>query len=363
VNFESGNDSATCGDSPETACKLFNSDDGALAKVEAQRSIIVMAPLVHEETAAIDGGSVGTSLTIIAEGATLQAEEGADQMALFVTDEARVTLIGGTLRGGEGERNGAGVFVQQNSGVSLERVRVTDNESDGVVVLQGCSLRMSNSVVENNSLGGIWAGRADINVSDSQIRSNALRGVFARSSRTTIRRSLITENRTGGIIATEADIQIENNFIVNNGASPIDTVTPAGGIRIVTNGASTRVLDIRHNTIVNNQAPDSVDAPGILCSTSGQTVTNSNIVYGNTSTLAKPQIAGNCSVDYSNVEGSVVGTGNISTPPTFVSGTDYHLAPGSADINQADPDSPTSTDIDEEPRPSDGRADIGADEV
>ncbi|MHC4501162.1 MAG: choice-of-anchor Q domain-containing protein, partial [Planctomycetota bacterium] len=98
---------------------------------------------------------------------------------------------------------------------------------------------------------------------------------------------------------------------------------------------------------------------------SGSTVTNC-ILWGD-SAYEAPEIYGDCSASYCDVEGSYPGTGNIAADPCFVdpAGGDYHLSAGSPCIESGDPAysaAPGETDIDGEPRLMGTGVDMGADE-
>jgi hypothetical protein len=100
---------------------------------------------------------------------------------------------------------------------------------------------------------------------------------------------------------------------------------------------------------------------GGLYSSSGTTAV-SGILWANTADSG-PQIYGNGSVSYSDVQGGYSGQGNINADPLFADASDYRLQVGSPCINAGDPNytgQPDETDLDGSPRVAMGRVDMGA---
>jgi hypothetical protein len=121
----------------------------------------------------------------------------------------------------------------------------------------------------------------------------------------------------GGIaIGKCTGMSITNNIIYNNYA------TYGAGIRLKDNNAQ-----IINNTIVNNKATTS--AGGIRTYNSNPVVLNT-ILWGNEAPVS-PQISGNETVLYSDIQGGYEGKGNRNDEPVFVdiANGDFNLIEGS----------------------------------
>jgi hypothetical protein len=100
---------------------------------------------------------------------------------------------------------------------------------------------------------------------------------------------------------------------------------------------------------------------------SNSSTTVSNCILWADSAPDSPEIYGDCTVSYSDVEGGFAGTGNIDADPCFADavGGDFHLLEGSPCIDTGDPaysPAPGETDIDSELRLTGPTVDMGADE-
>jgi len=187
--------------------------------------------------------------------------------------------------------------------------------------------------------------------------SNGQYGLDAMNCVVDLERSLVTRNQGGGVALFACDFTLANNFIVNNGLA---TAT-FGGVNILRDppsGAGAGLLAF--NTIARNSEP------AVKCSDQVTTLTFADdIVFGNGTTQVVNSGA-KCMWKYSDIAPMPVGgTGNIGTDPMFVNpeADDYHLAAGSPCVNTADPAATVDIDFDGDPRPAQGRADMGADEV
>jgi L-ascorbate metabolism protein UlaG (beta-lactamase superfamily)/uncharacterized protein (DUF362 family) len=182
--------------------------------------------------------------------------------------------------------------------------------------------------------------------------TGAARGIYCDDSAPTILNCRITGNDEAGVkMGDGCDPTIANCIIAGNGGPGIDMLAPRGGRFILYNTAT-----IAHCTIVDNAAEGVAGDDPIIVN---------SILYGNGSGELAQVDARLPVVNYCNVQGGYVGTGNIDVDPGFVSPDDYHLLPTSACIDAGDPDfvlGVVATDIDGTPRVAGGRADIGCDE-
>jgi len=190
-----------------------------------------------------------------------------------------------------------------------------------VVFNTGTTIIDRNTIFNNMGNGGSGAPGGGIalrsNVSNTLITNNIISGNSARLG--------------GGIYSRSSNAQIINNTIVNN------TATTGGGIR------STGTYPVVLNTIA----------------------------WGNQAGL-DPQISGSVDIQYSDVEGGVLGIGNINSDPLFADTLLYNLSDSSlcigAGIDSIDKGGtwyyapPFDFDGDPRPNPVDMYVDIGAHE-
>jgi hypothetical protein len=170
-----------------------------------------------------------------------------------------------------------------------------------------------------------------------------------------------TAGNGGGIACYNSSPTIIGNLIIGNYADEIG----GGAIYIV--GSSSNPI-IKSNTICLNDA-NSGNGGGIYVDTGAAAAIDNCILWNNQDDLW------NCTATYSCVTqlSSDPGVGNISADPVFVQTTDPNLAgyyrlnvTGSSCVNKGNsaylPEA-GETDIDGEPRITNGRVDIGADET
>jgi len=186
--------------------------------------------------------------------------------------------------------------------------------------------------------------------------------------------STITNQNQYGVFVRNTRAVIKNNIISYNGS----LVQGDGGVHISQSDSFTTELSF--NTLVGNLVKSSQPTAGIVCV--GNFIAHDNIVYGNQPdatqrlTAQVSTVPGSCSHRYSAIEGMPANTdNNISDDPLFIdsdeerdingdaSNFDLHLTPSSPCIDQADPSSTETIDIDGDSRPTGAANDIGADEA
>jgi len=212
----------------------------------------------------------------------------------------------------------------------------------------------SNKIINNildgprGSGGGIdiWTPNSELYVTNNIIRGNQSLpnnnggggiDIYLSSSSVFIRNNLIAENvayRGGGIYVdniVEGDFRKTNSFNLSNHIS-YENDKPKDRILFSNNLLLEAVIE--NNTIVDNTA--SVGG-GIYCSSASPEIRNS-IIWGNYPVSSQIQGAG--LVEYSDVEGGHVGTGNIDSLPQFDMTTEYYLLknPTSPCIDAGNPD-------------------------
>jgi len=262
---------------------------------------------------AILRSSTSGKLTINGHGSTI-ARSSADGIPpfriLFLARESDLTMRDLTLEGGyllDPEaaggvyEDGAGVFTDENTHLTLQRCAVRNNDAytSGGIASHG-TLALLDSKIENNSGRNANGGlRADgsILISNSSIshnRAGADAGLFAGGD-VYITKSQIVGNMALGPYASYAGaeligtIKIEDSTIAGNTAEeqedPVRCYCGIGGVGI--NPSSGSPSSITNTTISGNSAPL---AAGLLIVDNGDvaTVTLNNVtIVGNKNTLAK----------------------------------------------------------------------------
>ena len=323
-------------------CKTIQ--EGVVA-VTSTRNVIKIAPASYMETVSVSGK------VLVLTGAGVDVQPSALNMpAISVLGAATATGVrieGLKLHDAGGTGNADGIQCAIGTAAGLPKVTVVDAEIDG------------------NAGQGVDATSCDVTVDHSTVSRNKGGALKVTTGKITLRRSKVIGNEGGGLsILGGGDFVVVNNILAKNG-TPTSTF---GGVRI--DGAppsGPAGARFEYNTVAGNVAQSGF-VSGVVCSFVTVPVAMKNsIVYGNPG--ATKQVDGvNCEWSYSNIGPGpdTDGEGNINMLPSFVSEStsDFHLMPGSAMVNMADPDSDdVDEDIDGDERPADGRCDMGADEI
>jgi hypothetical protein len=251
--------------------------------------------------------------------------------------------------------SGASIHVLADANTTLTRTTSTGP----VLTLQGTSSVAIDDLVIRDGLGATGDGirvpsgeAVTLTLDKVAVLDNSGVGINVLGGTLHMTRCTVSGNKTGGAIVSAA-IDITNSLFVANGSGTSTTggltVTPAGSANV-----------FRFNTVAQNFSNSTTMAlRGINCAI--PMAVSSTIVSGN---LA----SGNCTLDYSLVDGSPSGT-NVGGDPKFKAtdatnplAADYFRIQSSSDaIDHADPSAAMSTDIDGDPRV--GAKDIGADEA
>jgi len=285
----------------------------AALEVQGPRNIIRLRPGTYGVS-----GTAGQEFTkptvLVARGSTINRGGGGNGAILTVSGQS-LTLIGGTITGALAD--------------------------DGVQCSANGTLRIHEALITDNAESGIEADSCEV----------------------TLSRSTVTLNRGGGVImptsGTAKPVNITNNFIHNNGQAATSTV---GGLSLFIAGTS----KLEFNTVVDNNALQAAGVSGgIRCNTAATYDFPNNLVYGNNGGLGNQvQLIGDCTFTASFQLADPTGTENIpmfvapnATPP------DYHLTAQSPPMIRDAVDCVGLVDFDGQPRPLNGKCDLGADEL
>lgn len=292
----------------------------ALSSVDAQHLYVEMTP----GTYMVGGTLTGTAATIVADGASLRVLDGAGELS-----------------------------VAGQGALSVRHLKVNIGSSS----LQGLSC------VETSSLT-----LSDVDVAGARISGDSCQNMTVTSS--TFTDSGIAFN-DGGL--TNAGIVVDKCRFVRGGIG----VGGGGFFAHITNslftptqnnGVVLSLLSLLNtlpttDTIIafNTFAGGSINCNDPAMPSRSRLFSN-NIIVDIDPPLPKTNA---CRYDYNDVlppDFTLGGFGNINADPKFVdpAGGDYHLQLGSPALDAADPTATNDHDLDGNPRPQNGRADIGA---
>ena len=184
-------------------------------------------------------------------------------------------------------------------------------------------------------------------------------GIFCEGARPIIANNIIRDNSAqqyGGGIAARGSMTslgrptLTNNIIFNNKADGIG----GGGLGLV---GSTNVTAY-NNLFYNNSSLDGSGGGILLYYSDNTLILRNSIVWGN-SANSNNQIAGPANVQFSNIEGSYSGTGNIAQDPEFNNpgNYDFHFEATSPLVDAGTDDGAPAVDFDGNARPFDGNRD------
>jgi hypothetical protein len=155
-------------------------------------------------------------------------------------------------------------------------------------------------------------------------------GIYCDSANPVICNNLITKNISsfsgGGIQCQYCSPLIENNVIAQNFADYY-----GGGIQLFYSGST-----LINNTVAQN---DGTYESGVHVGGDSMSTMINTIVWNNTSEYNYPQVGGNISVSYCNIDGGWPGSGNIDSIPLFLNpnASNYNVCSQSVCIDAGDP--------------------------
>jgi hypothetical protein len=269
----------------------------------------------------VSGYPEGSSAHIILESNhivnnTVRGDEQAFGSGVLLSCNGRLTnnIISYNTSTANGGSGGTGISCWSESPrtVEIRNNQITHNIGNGDNWAIGGGIEIE--VEMNVSVIGNEISYNEVNgsgINGEFTRGGGIHVVFSRGT-TIIDRNTISNNMVnggsgapGGGIALRSNVSttlITNNIISGNSAKS------GGGI----NSQSSKAKII-NNTIVNNSA----DGGGGIRTLSSELVVLSTILWGNQA-INNPQIAGDLSIFYSDVEGGIwEGEGNLSVDPSF----------------------------------------------
>ena len=247
-------------------------------------------------------------------------------------------------------RNQSGIAIFGTS-VELSNTSIARNHASAATEIQGGTIVTASSLqlnqvdfIDNSFEGGIstqTVGMISIGYGESSFNSvRILRNTMTVSTQYHTLNGLVLRANYGDLVLT-------NCLIAEN--SPT-FYSPGHQYNSVIMASNMNSLSIVNTTITDNfeLLSSSFATPTIKCDTSSLTIVNSIIENPN----LQSEIEGtNVSVEYSNVKGGYLGTGNIDADPMFIGSGDYRLQTFSPCINSGTLVGAPLTDIEGNPHP------------
>lgn len=273
-------------------------------------------------------------------------------------DAASVSAVTATISGASWDstdskilwRSGAGiphVFEVANSALTFKALTL-DGRHGATDVVHGtaCTLWLGDVDLLNGTNDGLYAEMATVDLFGIGASGNGNHGVEVATSNVWMDSAYIDSSGAQGLAVTNSDYTIFDSIFTQNVGGVVFSSPSTPG---------THVFDF--NTVVYNNTGAATQA---IQNNRAMTITNS-IIAGNGKT---PQVPLTATVAYCLLDDlASPGTGNLIGDPAFVSPPwDLHLTAASPARDKADPAATLTHDYDYDPRPQNGRSDIGADE-
>ncbi|MDX2094152.1 MAG: right-handed parallel beta-helix repeat-containing protein, partial [Kofleriaceae bacterium] len=225
--------------------------------------------------------------------------------------------------------------------VTIADLRLTGAAGDAIQQLDpGSTLTLHRVVIDENAGYGISANRGTL----------------------TMDGCVVSGNNAGGVSAQDVTFSITSSIFVVNGDTSSSTV---GGLRLAPVGASR----FEFNTVADNASTLGNEGTRSLNCTAALTVRNSIFRTNWPNTTG---VGGACTAQFSLFDMTAPATGDNKTGDPMFDNVNplapthpayYRIKAGSPAVDSADPSAPPTSDIDGDPRPMNGRSDIGADEL
>lgn len=357
---------------------------------------VLVAPGVYRERISFKGKAIHVLGRDGAAATTLDGEQ-KGSVVIFSGGEGRTSVLEGfTITNGLGDSSspsftGAGATCSPGTSPTIIRNRFVANTAGwGMAVFcwkSGSPLIEDNHFARNSgtSTGAIMARECAAEIRGNRFERNVgtmgAGAVEISSNSAVVQGNVFLYNRTrfdgGAIEINFGSALVSDNTFVGNRASNGGAINVGSrcGAQIVNNrflanyaetdgGACFNAGDtiFTNNTVVANEAWGS--GGGVYSRVGKLTVTNS-ILWNNWS-LGIPEADGADVVEYSDIQGGHIGTGNLDVDPGFVDaeGGDLHLRHDSPVKNKGSNSAPhlAAQDCDGNGRVGDGTVDIGADE-
>ncbi len=214
----------------------------------------------------------------------------------------------------------------------------------GLYIVNGANVQINNTSIDHNqTTSGSWCYGV---------------GIYMSASEATISSCKIIENRAMdgasyfrgmGVYVDDATLNLENVLIASNIMGNGGNFMTGGGLHIT--GASS-LVSLKHVTIAENYRVGNLAISGSGINVAGGTLTMINSISYNANTGPEFNVTGGTmNASYSNIRGTIAGTGNINNLPQFVSSSDFHLGPGSPCFGTGSPTLVLNNDLDGLSRP------------
>ena len=274
---------------------------------------------------------------------------------IHVSDAGGGATIDGFTITGFGGSTAAIEFFSVSGLNTVANCKFTANSKNSVKSTNSNLQVLNTRFVSNtfNALNSSGSGTS-LMVKDSLFKDNTATALSALNA-TSIDRCRFINNSTAFngaamYVGSSELVDVANSLFVGNQANGAGTI--GGAVYIHYNG----LLGVRGSTFYGNSAAGTNGSGGAIGSVDFNTVyaVDNSILWGNSATVASPELRGSPTVTYSNIDqDGFGGNGNIRVAPIFADATDpdpvnwdYRLGSSSPGIDAGDNSIPESCSTD-----------------